>query len=271
LPPPARAHRASLLAALLCGALACAPGAGAQAPAPEAGATLTADPGALVGRVTRFRGALPEVAPGGPVRIERLDPARGWVAEATTAAGAGGTFVARWRPRVVGRFTVRAVAAAVAAGDPVRAAAAAPTAPVTVFRPVVATWYGPGLYGHHTACGQVLSHRLLGVAHRTLRCGTPVELAFDGRTVTVPVVDRGPFTGGARYDLTSATAQLLGVTQTATIGVAPQRGATAPPAAGPPPPFAGTGGTPPVAGLSALAPRAATAAAAARARPARGA
>jgi rare lipoprotein A (peptidoglycan hydrolase) len=184
---------------------------------------------------------LPDLPAGGTVQIQRLDAVRGWVAETSATAGAGGAFVALWRPRVVGRFTVRAVAA----GDAVRAAAAAPTAPVTVYRPAVATWYGPGLYGNHTACGQVLSHRIMGVAHRTLPCGTPVEIAFGGRTVTVPVIDRGPFTNGARYDLTSATAQQVGVTQTATVGVAPQRGATMEPPLAPPAPFAGTGGVVP--------------------------
>jgi rare lipoprotein A len=235
-----RPLNAMLLAAVLCGALACALAspAGAQAPA---GATLAADPGALRGQVTRLRGVLPDVAPGATVQIQRLDPARGWVAEASGPAAAGGAFVIAWRPRVVGRFTVRAVAAAAGA----RAAAAAPTAPVTVYRPAVATWYGPGLFGHHTACGQVLSHRIMGVAHRTLPCGTPVELSFGGRTITVPVIDRGPFSTGARYDLTSAAAQALGLTQTVRIGVAPRRGTTMAPPLAPPPPFAGTGGAAP--------------------------
>jgi len=228
---------AMLLAAALCGALACVPGAAAQAPTPSSGPSLAADPGALVNKVTRFHGVLPDVAPGGAVQIQRLDPARGWVSEATATAAAGGAFVARWRPRVVGRFTVRAVSGSVGA----RAAAAAPTVPVTVYRGARATWYGPGLYGHHTACGQVLSHRIMGVAHRTLPCGTPVEIAFAGRTVTVPVIDRGPFTNAARYDLTSATAQAVGLTETSTIGVAPRRGETMEPPLGVPSPYSGTG------------------------------
>jgi hypothetical protein len=236
--PTLRLPKAMLLAAVLCGAPTCAATAIAQS---AGGGTLAADPGALRGKVTRLRGVLPDVAPGATVQIQRLDPARGWVAEASGAAGAGGAFVVRWRPRVVGRFTVRAVAAGAAA----RAATAAPTAPVTVYRPAVATWYGPGLYGHHTACGQVLSHRIMGVAHRTLPCGTPVELELGGRTITVPVIDRGPFSNGARYDLTSAAAQALGLTQTATIGVVPQRGATMAPPLAASPPFAGAGGVVP--------------------------
>ena len=67
---------------------------------------------------------------------------------------------------------------------------------------------------------------MLGVAHRTLPCGTPVEVYAGGRSITVPVVDRGPFGGGTRYDPTSAAATLLGLTEAATVGVAPRRGLT---------------------------------------------
>src|SRR5919108_299007 len=109
---PCRLPIALLASPAVCGALACVPPALAQAPSPPAaaGASLTVDPGALRGRVTRFRGALPDLPPGGAVQIQRLDRDAGWVAEATAVAGAGGTFLARWRPKVVGRFTVRAVA-----------------------------------------------------------------------------------------------------------------------------------------------------------------
>src|ERR1700761_3630936 len=136
---PRRPPIATLASALLCGALACPPPASAQAPPPAppaatpTGATLVAAPGALRGRVTRFTGVLPDVPAGGTVQIQRLDPAAGWVAEATTTAGAGGAYVARWRPKVLGHFTLRAVSA----GDQVQAAAAAPTAPVTVYRAAV--------------------------------------------------------------------------------------------------------------------------------------
>jgi peptidoglycan lytic transglycosylase len=235
-----RTNIAMLACAAACGAVAWSPAAGAQAPAtPEAGATLAADPCALAGRVTRFRGALPDVPAGGTVQIQRLDPTAGWVNEATAVAGTGGTFLARWRPKVVGRFTVRAITP----GSQVQAAAAAPTAPVTVYRAARTTWYGPGFYGHTTACGFVLSHRIMGVAHRTLPCGTPVELYLGGRTVVVPVIDRGPFSNAAHYDLTSATAQALGLTETTTVGVVPNRGTTMVPPLAAPLPGAGTGGT----------------------------
>ena len=75
---------------------------------------------------------------------------------------------------------------------------------------VLASYYGPGLYGNRTACGQTLTTTLLGVAHRTLPCGTLVNLAYAGRAVTVPVVDRGPNVAGREFDLTYATKVALG-------------------------------------------------------------
>ena len=77
-----------------------------------------------------------------------------------------------------------------------------------------ASWYGPGLYGNPTACGQRLTTSLHGVAHRRLPCGTRVTLAHNGRFVTVPVVDRGPYVDGLTFDLTYATARTLGFSGT---------------------------------------------------------
>lgn len=72
-----------------------------------------------------------------------------------------------------------------------------------------ATWYGPGLYGRHTACGQVLRPGTIGVAHRSLPCGTAVKFAYHGHTVVAKVIDRGPYTRGNAWDLTYATARTL--------------------------------------------------------------
>ncbi len=81
--------------------------------------------------------------------------------------------------------------------------------PVTVTT-VLASYFGPGLYGNLTACGHVLTTTLQGVAHRTLPCGSIVRLAYGGRAVSVPVVDRGPFILGREFDLTAATKVSLG-------------------------------------------------------------
>jgi rare lipoprotein A len=86
---------------------------------------------------------------------------------------------------------------------------------------IVATWYGPGLYGNRMACGGRLTHRTLGVAHRRLPCGTRVALRYRGHIIVVPVVDRGPYSRGVDYDLTAATARKLGMTQTSRLAAAP--------------------------------------------------
>jgi rare lipoprotein A len=98
------------------------------------------------------------------------------------------------------------------------AASATPELAVTVHRPAKATWYGPRFYGRRTACGQRMSRTLLGVAHKTLPCGTQVAVLYRGRRITVPVVDRGPFANGAHWDLTSATAEALRFEHTDRVG-----------------------------------------------------
>jgi peptidoglycan lytic transglycosylase len=77
------------------------------------------------------------------------------------------------------------------------------------YRRAYASWYGPGLYGNHLGCGGRLSSRRLGVAHRTLPCGTKLTLRHRGRTVTVRVIDRGPYVAGREFDLTERTARRL--------------------------------------------------------------
>lgn len=66
-----------------------------------------------------------------------------------------------------------------------------------------ATWYGPGLYGNGTACGQTLRPGTIGVAHRTLPCGTTIKLLYHGHSLVTKVIDRGPYTPGNDFDLTN--------------------------------------------------------------------
>jgi hypothetical protein len=80
--------------------------------------------------------------------------------------------------------------------------------------PSIASWYGPGLYGNQTACGQILKRTTMGVANRKLPCGTNVVFRFRGRLVQTTVIDRGPYANGASWDLTKATADALGFTET---------------------------------------------------------
>jgi rare lipoprotein A (peptidoglycan hydrolase) len=73
-----------------------------------------------------------------------------------------------------------------------------------------ATWYGPGFYGHRTACGVTLRPGTLGVAHRSLPCGTAVKFVYHGRVLVTRVIDRGPYSSGNSWDLTSAASRALG-------------------------------------------------------------
>jgi rare lipoprotein A len=88
---------------------------------------------------------------------------------------------------------------------------------VAVFRPAVASWYGPGLYGNPLGCGGTLTPSTMGVAHKSLPCGTKLTLRYHGRTVRTRVVDRGPFVAGREFDLTAATKRALGFGSTGTI------------------------------------------------------
>jgi rare lipoprotein A len=77
------------------------------------------------------------------------------------------------------------------------------------FKTAAASWYGPGLYGNKTACGQILRATTIGVAHRNLPCGTMVKFTYEGHAVVAPVIDRGPYVKGRAWDLTAATSEAL--------------------------------------------------------------
>jgi len=72
------------------------------------------------------------------------------------------------------------------------------------------SWYGPGFYGNRTACGLALTRELIGVAHRSLPCGTRISFRYNGRVVTAPVVDRGPYVSGRTWDMTGGLCTALG-------------------------------------------------------------
>ena len=114
----------------------------------------------------------------------------------------------------------------------------------TIHTTSIATWFGPGFYGNKTACGQTLTPSVIGVAHRTLPCGTLVKVTYHGRAVTMPVLDRGPYAHGADWDLTAGAAQALEVADTVRIstrivGIAPNAPTLGLPAGAPSPVLAG--------------------------------
>jgi rare lipoprotein A len=88
----------------------------------------------------------------------------------------------------------------------------------TIHSTGITTWFGPGFYGKETACGQTLTPGVVGVANRTLPCGTLVKVTYKGHSLTVPVLDRGPYAHGADWDLTSGAAEALDITETVRVG-----------------------------------------------------
>ena len=169
-------------------------------------------------------GSVPASDAGDVVEIDQLSSAASatWVPVADAGAQPGGSFAASWHPPRAGQLTIRAVIK----GSEASSAAAAPTLSLTVYRRSTATLYGPGFWGHRTACGEVLRRRTIGVANRTLPCGTLVQLYYKGSVITVPVIDRGPYAHGANWDLTMATGRAIGALTTVVIGAAAVPSAT---------------------------------------------
>lgn len=114
------------------------------------------------------------------------------------------------RARVLPLFLAAAALVVLPAGE-----SSAATYQRGVWNVSKATFYGPGLYGNRTACGQTMAPDLQGVAHRSLPCGTLVEFEWHGAHVVVPVVDRGPYSS-AEWDLTEGTCRSL--TQQSGVG-----------------------------------------------------
>jgi len=158
-----------------------------------------------LGRHVVVRGHLAPATGGVRVALQMWNGRR-WATIDRAHTRASGRYALRDRRRTTGSRALR-----------VRNAAAPGVLPGTrrvgrlnVFRVANASWYGPGLYGNHLGCGGTLTPGSLGVAHKTLPCGTKVTLKHGRRTLRVPVIDRGPYVGGREYDLTQATAQRLG-------------------------------------------------------------
>jgi rare lipoprotein A (peptidoglycan hydrolase) len=160
----------------------------------------------------RVRGRLKPGFRGRTVRIQQRKGRR-WVTIRRDRTEREGRFAASWRVRKsAGRYRTRVVFR----GDR-RNPRVVDKTRLFVYRAGQASYYGPGLYGNRTACGQTLTPSTLGVANRWLPCGTRVTFRYHGRTVTVPVIDRGPFHGSRIWDLTYATKQKLGFGSTGVV------------------------------------------------------
>ena len=181
------------------------------------GITVRTLASAILRQPTKFTGTIGSGAAGETVEIQRKGRETNWQWANTThdTASSSGSFTAVWPTDHIGEFAIRAV---IVSGGAAHVAAASPSLTITVFRPAIATQYGPGFYGSRTACGEILKRGTIGTANRTLKCGTPVAIYYDGKMMVVPVIDRGPYANHADWDLTTATAKAMGIPGTATIG-----------------------------------------------------
>lgn len=153
----------------------------------------------------RVAGRLDPHRPGRRILLQRLT-GRDWQTEDVARTGGDGRYAIRWRGAGLGRARVRTVFRGTRGleGDKARL-----DHPVYMYRKDEASYYGPGFYGNQTACGQTLRRDTMGVAHKTLPCGTRVRFHYRDKTRKVPVIDRGPYIDGRRWDLTEATRAAL--------------------------------------------------------------
>jgi rare lipoprotein A len=195
-------------------------GAGTTTPAApvatKASSSLTVDSvrrTVIAGRRLVVRGELRPAGAGRAVSLQLARTAGGWTTVDHDRTDAKGRYVLAWRATHTGTERVR-----VHFGGTRELGSARHLAGMArIYRRAFVSWYGPGLYGQHLACGGTLSAGTLGVAHKSLPCGTKVTLHYRGRTVRVPVVDRGPYVAGREFDLTAATKRKLGFGSTGTV------------------------------------------------------
>lgn len=132
-----------------------------------------------------------------------------------TRTSKGGGFAVKWKAGETGDSSVRVRAE----GNKVAAGSGDKAGKVTVLRPAIASYYGPGFYGNRTACGQTLQTGTVGVAHKSLPCGTKLTIAHGNRSIETKVIDRGPYVGNREFDLTAALKNKIGFGSTGTVYV----------------------------------------------------
>jgi hypothetical protein len=157
----------------------------------------------LVGGSVLVRGAVAPVTPTDRTVGLEVDRAGRWSVVARARTDRRGSYRLRFQPAGPGSLSLRVLVAGPAAGTHARRTLGT----VNIFRRAMASWYGGS---GPLACGGTLTASTLGVASKTLPCGTMVVLRLGHRTIRVPVVDRGPYVAGRVFDLTAATKRALG-------------------------------------------------------------
>ena len=167
------------------------------------------------GRTARVSGRILPASAGRTVTLERRSGRR-WKTIDKARTSTGGRFTLTKRSSQADTAPVRVRYA----GDGQSKGVQRRIGRLSFFRPAMASWYGPGLYGNKLGCGGTLNAGTVGVAHKSLPCGTKLVLRKGNRIVRAEVIDRGPYVGGREFDLTQATKQRLGFGSTGTVLVA---------------------------------------------------
>jgi rare lipoprotein A len=167
----------------------------------------------IAGKAIVVRGHLRPAGAGRAVSLQLAKDGGGWRTVDHDRTDKAGRYVLVWRAARTGTKRVRVHFGGTRELSSARHLAGT----ARIYRRALASWYGPGLYGGHLACGGTLTPGTLGVANKSLPCGTKVTLHYRGRTVRVPVVDRGPYVGAREFDLTAATKAKLGFGSTGMV------------------------------------------------------
>ena len=176
-------------------------GASAPEPQPASDVALVASPQALLGREATLTGTVSRRARGRVLRVQRFD-------EAAKALALGGPD--HGRPQGPLQRPLEPAGARPAAdprdapAPPLRDASRAPRprSPCGSSSPPWRPGTAPGCTATRRPAARSSRKELVGVAHKSLPCGTLVEVSYRGTSIVVPVVDRGPFVKGMTWDLT---------------------------------------------------------------------
>ena len=164
------------------------------------------------GRTARIAGRVRPAASGRLVVLQRRAHRR-WLTIDRTRTRAHGRFTLRYRTRDALSAALRV---RVAGGHGVTGRTRS-VGRLEAFRPALASWYGEG---QALACGGHMTPGMMGVANKSLPCGTKVTIRYRGRQVRVAVVDRGPYSGAREFDLGPGVRSALHFDGVGTVQVA---------------------------------------------------
>ncbi|MCX6394287.1 MAG: septal ring lytic transglycosylase RlpA family protein [Solirubrobacterales bacterium] len=143
------------------------------------------------------------------VSLERQNGSGSWTHIGAANSSSSGSYRVSWNVNVFGPVKLR-VTAAGHAGQP--------SGTIMSFRRANATIFGGPSEYQAAACGGRIAKGTMGLAHKTLACGTLVRVSYGQRSIVLPVIDRGPYRGGYTWDVTYDAAKYLRMNGSAVIG-----------------------------------------------------